>query len=238
MTYRWAIALLLAICTTASGGHAVTLWMQAVPINDKTDGWVVTAVQATAAELRGQQYQYNGGMMLGTFITGVLGEGSRACLASRPAQCLNGKYVPYEITCTTQAQAAEKIQNLVGIGVVVPKGYRPITWYYTCDTGVTNGTGIAAYAISPNPSLILSDAPVSCTVANVAMTIRGRVGERAKASKNLDIQCASRTSLRLTLSNGGLVSVGGGEVQLLFGKNGKDVLEVTGTAPSHILKEN
>lgn len=220
MTMTATIGLLLSSATPAA-----VLYMSEVPIDQATTGWIVTAVQAGAADVMGQDGIRNpfGLGILPTLSTRWIG-----CFNGYPNGCLNG-VAPKPKYCSSKQEAADGAQDLVGMGVVLPKGDKPKLWNYTC-TG-TALWGSADWLIF-NATVIPTGAPVSCTIANAVMTIRGRVGERAKASKNLDIQCDSRASLRLTLSNGGLVSVGGGgEVQLLFGKNSQDVLDVTGTAP-------
>lgn len=220
MTTTAVIGLLLSTATPAA-----VLYMREVPIDQATTGWIVTAVQAGAGDIIAQQGIRN------PFGLGIMPAPSSryvACFYGYPRGCLNG-VAPKSSYCSSKQEAADKTQDLVGIGVVLPKGDKPKTWTYSC-TG-TDLWGANDWLIN-NATVIPTGAPVSCTIANAVMTIRGRVGERAKASKNLDIQCDSPASLRLTLSNGGLVSVGGGgEVQLLFGKNGRDVLDVSGTAP-------
>ena len=220
MTMTTAIGLLLSTATPAA-----VMYMSEVPIDQATSGWIVTSVTAGAGDVMAQQGVRN---PFGVSISVTPYSYLYACVYGAPRACFNG-VAPESKYCSSRQEAADMTQKLVGIGVVLPKGKKPIAWSYYC-------TGTALWGADDwliyNATVIPTGAPVSCTIANAVMTIRGRVGERAKASKNLDIQCDSPASLRLTLSNGGLVSVGGGgEVQLLFGKNSKEVLDVTGTAP-------
>ncbi len=220
---------ILGIAACGSANSQAIIWMKEVPIDSTYSGWIVTSVQVSDSDwvLDRQAIPYN------DFLVYTAGNGPLSVCGSNPTSadvCLNGLRPQNLPLCSTDQTASENARALVGIGVKMEKPLVPYMWNYRCRTGLgwQQGTRMLKYTAWVNRE----PATVTCSIANAAMTIRGRVGERAKASKNLDIQCDSRASLRLTLSNGGLVSVGGGgEVQLLFGENSKDVLDVTGTAP-------
>lgn len=222
----------LAAITISAGlcGHvsAATAWITKVPDSAFTDGWVITDVQASAAEL----YIGNSGWGVNTLLLDVKKSTGTSpdpipCSTIYGAGCLNGKPPNPLAYCSNQEMALASLQGVVGLGFVVPKGVKPLRWAYICMTGA----GQRSYGTVPS-AFVVTEAPVSCSTANVLITIRGRVGERAKATTNLSIQCDSPATVRLTLSDGGLVSLGGdGQVRLLFGKNGRDVLDVSGTAP-------
>ena len=74
--------------------------------------------------------------------------------------------------------------------------------------------------------------PATCTANTVLLTLRGKVGERLRETIDLPIHCDAPASLRLTMTNRGVVPIGGGgEVLLKFQANGSDVLNITGTDP-------
>ena len=128
------------------------------------------------------------------------------CSAFDSYQCYN-RVPPTTPLCDTDEHILEHIQKLVGTGWVVGKGATPGLWLYKCSSSA-GGRNQKFTTYSPN--IIVSEYPVSCTMGNPQITLRGRVGERAKATTNLNIHCDSQATLRLTLTDKGLVSVGGG----------------------------
>ncbi len=227
------VALILAI-TAISVTHdalaASTIWMSKVPDTPWTDGWVITAISVDSVHAimdTPAVWKMGNILRVTTDPTGPT-SGLLTCSKTMTADCYQWKPPPATPPCDTNLATAQHAQQLVGLGVTTKKGERPYNWSYYCvDRAGTNTTRSI-----PAGTVIATDAPVSCTIANAQLTFRGRVGERAKTSTNLNIQCDSPATLRLTLSDGGLVRVGGeGEVRLTFGKNGRDVLDVSGTAP-------
>ena len=220
------LLLVLAGLTTAQG--APRIWLKEVPqTNPALTAWRVTAVETSADDWDITTY------LLGFNDFNVYvdsNSGPRSCFQSHTADCLDGNAPPGITECTTNQSAADMAMGLVGFGVYTRKSEKPTTWLYRCRTrvdGRIGGRGLKYAGI-----VVFTPAPVSCISADALITIRGRVGERAKATTNLSIQCDSPATVRLTLSDGGLVSLGGdGQVRLLFGKNGRDVLDVSGTAP-------
>lgn len=228
MITRAALTLLAILPGLYTNANAATLWVKEVPIDQTSTGWMVTAVTATAGDFT------DASVYLPAHILGIITQPGTgypqdvSCYNTTGfANCLNGRPPTGTQLCTTPQSAVDVIQHLVGIGVVARKGSVPTQWSYTCYSGNWRGRYLPW-----NSNVIVAPAPVTCSAANALITIRGRVGERAKSSTTLSLHCDSQASLRLTLSEGGLVRVGeGGEVRLSFQKNGGDVLNVSGTDP-------
>lgn len=218
------LLLVLAGLTNTQG--ASRIWLKEVPqTNPALSAWRVTAVETSADDWDITTYT------LGFNDLNVYtGSSVRSCFQGNTADCLDGNAPPGLTECTTNQNAADMAKGLVGFGVYTRKSEKPSSWSYRCRTRVDGRIG--GRSLKSAGIVVFTPAPVSCIIADALITIRGRVGERAKASTNLNIQCDSPATLRLTLSDGGLVRVGGeGEVRLIFGKNGRDVLDVSGTAP-------
>lgn len=223
-----AILLLVATATTTTlpgTANGVTLWVTRAPETDYTDGLVITRIQAA----RGDWYRTN---IISDYKNALTLETREkpgvnlTCSALNSTGCYNR--LPPTTPCTTEEQLNEHLQKLVGMGWLVPKGATPGIWTYIC--GTTGGRYTTA--LTPSTNIIFTEAPVSCTMGNAQITVRGLVGERAKAKTTLNIRCDTQATVRLTLTDKGVVNVGGGgEVRLVFGKNGRDVLDVSGTAP-------
>jgi len=188
-------------------------------------GWEITSVQANPAEL-----QFGTGMIsyysiyIRMNFTGIY----PICRSQSPTplECLYGRMPPAG-GCTSGEQAVQQFQQLVGYGISTNAKGPPYEVQFWCPkTGSYDSAWYLAASVNTTP------APISCATSDAQLTIRGRVGERAKATTELRIVCDTPATVRLTLSDGGLVPVGGeGQVRLLFGKNGRDVLDVSGIAP-------
>ena len=189
-------------------------------------GWEITSVQTSPAEFKKTYYPYP--LYSPQFFMYLPPHTTGTCLAygPTPPECLYGR-MPPSVGCATPEQAMQQLQQLVGSGIAAYVKEPPSMLYFQCPAtlGSQEVWMVDAHAIA-------TPAPTSCATADVQLTIRGRVGERATATTELRILCDSPATVRLTLSDGGLVNVAGeGQVRLLFGKNGRDVLDVSGTAP-------
>lgn len=221
------ILLALALLITTPAVQSAQMHVKAVKQQPPFEyGWEITSAQISPNEIH---RVFVGYPVSGPEIQMLFTAWSGRCVSQSPTplECLHGMMPSYG-KCSTAEQAMQVFQQMVGRGIRTNNPNPPTAINLTCgDLPANNYYGwvLAAY-------LIATPIPTSCTTSDAQLTIRGRVGERAKASTNLNIQCDSPATLRLTLTEGGLVKVGGeGEVRLLFGKNGRDVLDVSGTAP-------
>lgn len=74
--------------------------------------------------------------------------------------------------------------------------------------------------------------PISCNADNLDLEMMGRLGDAISAQVLLQVRCDGPATLRLTLSEKGIVHIGGGgEVLLTFGDNGSDVLNTSADNP-------
>lgn len=74
--------------------------------------------------------------------------------------------------------------------------------------------------------------PISCNADNLDLEMVGRMGEALSAQVLLHLRCDGAATVRLTLSEKGIVHLGGGgEVLLTFGDNGSDVLNTSADNP-------
>ena len=127
-----------------------------------------------------------------------------------------------EIVCSTAEQAAAQLSKWVGFTYRARRG-AATAWLFGCRRGfdfwVTNVTPVQP------------DVPAATCTSNTALlTLRGKVGERLRETIDLQIQCDAPASVRMSMTNGGVVPVGGGgEVLLKFQANGSDILNVSGT---------
>lgn len=216
---------LLTLVTTVAQSASITV-KEVKQSGALPYGWEITSIQTSPAEFKKTYYPYqlyspHFFMRLTSVLTGT-------CLAQGPVSpfCLYGR-MPPPVGCATPEQAMQQLQQLVGSGISTNVKEPPSMLYFQCPA--TRGSFEVWYVDAP---VIATPAPISCATADVQLTIRGRVGERATATTELRILCDSPATVRLTLSDGGLVNVAGeGQVRLLFGKNGRDVLDVSGTAP-------
>ncbi|AYM92888.1 hypothetical protein D9980_21275 [Serratia sp. 3ACOL1] len=80
-------------------------------------------------------------------------------------------------------------------------------------------------------------APTTCTAGNSEMSMAGEMGSLLVSSSELTVRCSARAYVRLSISKGGAVDVGGGgEVQLTFQENGSDVLSTNSDNPVVMIK--
>lgn len=125
-------------------------------------------------------------------------------------------------SCATAELAAAQISKWVGMTWWTYRGI-PTSWLFGC------GTGTALWVTNVTP--VQPDVPAATCTSNTALlTLRGKVGERLRETIDLQIQCDAPASVRMSMTNGGVVPVGGGgEVLLKFQANGSDILNVSGT---------
>lgn len=222
------LLLALALVITTPAVQSAQIHVKAVKQQPPYEyGWEITSAQISPNEIRRAWMGHHiNSPSLQMLFTGVW-SGRCGSQGPTPPVCLHG-LMPTGGNCSTADQAMQLFQQIVGRGIRTYTPSPPTSVYLACgEPPYSNYYGWELLA-----NTIATPIPTSCTTSDAQLTIRGRVGERAKASTNLNIQCDSPATLRLTLTEGGLVKVGGeGEVRLLFGKNGRDVLDVSGTAP-------
>lgn len=221
------LLLALALVITTPAVQSAQMHVKAVKQQPPFEyGWEITSAQISPNEIR---RAFQGYHIYGPELRMLFTAWSGRCTSQSPTppECLHG-LMPTGGNCSTADQAMQVFQQIVGRGIRTNIPSPPTSVLLSCgEPPYNNYYGWVLVA-----NLIATPIPTSCTTSDAQLTIRGRVGERAKASTNLNIQCDSPATLRLTLTEGGLVKVGGeGEVRLLFGKNGRDVLDVSGTAP-------
>ena len=229
MNYRLPLLyLLLLLLGCSTHAHSMNIAVKEVKLPSYGNGWLITSAQASPGE-----FTYSTYLLPQHYVSYYMRAPGGPTTAPgcyhqspTPVGCLYGR-LPPKVWCETAEQAAIALPQLVGYGVVMPTKTPPAIFMFFCADPSSNTRGWLLTA-----SLNAAPAPVSCNASDALITIRGSVGERAKATTNLNIQCDSPATVRLTLSDGGLVSLGGdGQVRLSFGKNGRDVLDVSGTAP-------
>ncbi len=219
------LLLALALVITTPAVQSAQMHVKAVKQQPPFEyGWEITSAQISPTEIRRAWMGYH---VYGPELRMLFSALSGRCVSQSPTPlaCLHG-LMPTGGNCSTAEQAMQVFQQIVGRGIRTNDPSPPTSVYLSCGELPYNNY----YAWVLQANLIATPIPTSCTTSDAQLTIRGRVGERAKASTNLNIQCDSPSTVRLTLSDGGLVNVGGaGQVRLLFGKNGRDVLDVSGT---------
>lgn len=124
--------------------------------------------------------------------------------------------------CSTVEEAANGVTRWVGLTFYSPAF---LSWAYRCGAPGNRG-----YFVSGNVTVTAT--PTSCTANTGAITLRGRVGEQLTETTDLQIHCDQLANLRLSITNDGVVDVGGGgEVRLTFRTNGTAVLNTNGADP-------
>lgn len=217
----------LSLCATADGAV-----LKVVPVSHNGEGpglYMVSAISASPAEfITRRQTLSNNSYVLALFhatdgrivCSRVLNGNVIRCTEGASGTLAVGAATP----CVTASDAAANMSQFIGLTNYHRIG-RPISWEYFCTSGHTMNQ------LTNNP-VVPDNPPASCTANTALLTLRGKVGERLKETTDLQIHCDLPANIRLSMPNGGLVSVGGeGEVLLTFQTNGSDVLNVSGTDP-------
>ena len=193
------LLLALALVITTPAVQSAQIHVKAVKQQSPYEyGWEITSAQISPNEIR---RVYQGYHIYAPEIRMLFTAWSGRCTmqSHAPLECLNG-LMPTRDYCSTADQAMQVFQQIVGHGIRTNIPSPPTSVYLSCgEDPYTHYYGWVLYA---NP--IATPIPTSCTTSDAQLTIRGRVGERAKASTNLNIQCDSPATLRLTLTEGGL----------------------------------
>lgn len=222
-----AVTVLLLSATNPSYGATIGI----IPIGHTGVGpglYMVTNASVSPGELRNQHS--TGGVRVLQLILYTDGR-------ARRSNCIIDRGIPWcgedgtagtapnaspEIVCSTAEQAAAQLSKWVGFTYRARRG-AATAWLFGCrwnsDFWVTNVTPVQP------------DVPAATCTSNTALlTLRGKVGERLRETIDLQIQCDAPASVRMSMTNGGVVPVGGGgEVLLKFQANGSDILNVSGT---------
>lgn len=163
---------------------------------------------------------------------GGLGSRMTACNATAATGAFNcsGNVQWYSVPNRGQFSCQNKAETIALVSRMVGMTYRtgwgePTTWAFAC-----RAYGVS-WATQPMP-ITAGLPPPSCTANTALLTLKGLVGERLRDTTDLQIHCDRTASVRLSIQNRGVVSIGGeGEVLLTFQTNGSDVLNVSGTDP-------
>jgi hypothetical protein len=134
-----------------------------------------------------------------------------------------------QVTCSSVEDAIIKLKSLYG-------GLRLSN---TGDGFQPNGVGQTSCPADDRKSYFLfsglrgeGESPISCNADNLDLEMVGRLGETVSAHALLHLRCDGPATVRLTLSEKGIVRIGGGgEVLLTFGDNGSDVLNTSADNP-------
>lgn len=223
-------AILLTYC--AASQSAV---LRVIPIGHTGGGpgtYMITALSATPDEFATS----SSGLAAGQFSLYLYDERGRRTNCDKPEAAsvitcgpdwVGSKPTADRTKCNTPADAAASMSQFIGL-TYSARTSRPYQWVYGCW---------ARYQLITLPRALPVDfdnPPAACTANTALLTLRGKVGERLKETTDLQIHCDLPANIRLSMPNGGLVSVGGegeGEVLLTFQTNGSDVLNVSGTDP-------
>ena len=232
-TTRVGTLTVLLLLSLDAPGASLTLTGRPAPGRPLERDWVVTAIDVIPNEIRTGNnggpatYAANIGFSsngLGTACYYDINGSITGALSNPLCRGLSGGG---RVDCTDRTTMAATFQRFIGatVRLAIPVPNRGITYQMTC--------------LGPPPTYwyVLGiattiESTTSCTAAAPSLTLRGNVGEKLKATTDLQIHCDQQANLRLSVPNGGVVSVGGeGEVLLTFQTNGSDVLNVSGTDP-------
>ena len=222
--------LLLTYC--AASQSAV---LRVIPIGHTGGGpgtYMITALSATPDEFATSQ----SGVAEGWFSLTLYDDSGRQtnCVKTEAASVITcgtsgtgSKPTADRTKCNTPADAAAGMSQYIGLTYSTRRN-RPYQWLYAC------WARYQFISLSRALPVDFDNPPATCTANTALLTLRGKVGERLKETTDLQIHCDLPANIRLSMPNGGLVSVGGegeGEVLLTFQTNGSDVLNVSGTDP-------